>query len=486
MIFIAGGITALGQEPFSLPIFTIIGIGIGIYFFGKEQSFKRTFLAGLGFGSGYALVLMHWIVFPFFVEPEKTGWLAPFALIVMVLGFALFWGFAFGLPILIAGLHWVRFIVLAVSWTSIEIIREYIFTGFPWGLLGYIWGDTPIAQLASIVGVHGLSFFTLLAVILPFVIRRKWLGSGISIVFAVLLWLYGDHRLTNGNELSPTSSQIRIIQPNVPQNEKWNPLKLDLYLNHLIELSNSYPSENIDLVIWPETALTIFADEQDFYALSQWVEKKPLLLGYRRIVDGKMFNSMGYIATDGLVNEIYDKQYLVPFGEFIPLERLLKFLTFSPLVNQEIWDFSSGTTSQFMKIPEVGNLRALICYEAIFPHLVRTKERPEALIQITNDAWIGKNAGPKQHYVMAKFRSIELGLPLLRSSNPGISAVVDSYGNEVAIVPLNQSGFIDAKIPSSIAPTIYSNYGDWPLKIFLVLITAFLLVWRRSNSTLKF
>ena len=485
LIFIAGAVAACGQEPFAFPVLTIIGIAVSFYFYGLANSFKSGFLVGFIFGLGYGLVHFHWIVNPFWIEPEKTGWIAPFALITMVSGFALFWAVAFSLPFLFKTSHSIRYWLLAISWMSTEILREYIFTGFPWGLLGYIWIDTPVAQLASLIGVHGLSSLTVISIIIPFALRLKWLGFGISLILLGLAWGYGSIRLTNGNNLPLGDTTVRIIQPNVPQREKWDPLKFDLYLNHIVELSNSASNETIDLVIWPETALTIFADPQDYKNLSYWLESKPLVLGLRRIAIDKMYNSIGYISSDGVMQQVYDKQYLVPFGEFIPLESVLKFLTFSPLANNEIWDFSPGVGSQFINIPEFGLFRTLICYEAIFPHLVRTQERPIALLQITNDAWIGKFAGPLQHYAMARLRTIELGLPLLRSSNPGVSAFVDSYGQEIATVPLNQFGFIDSKMPLSLNPTVYSRAGDWPLIIFLLVSLILILVHikRQKHTT---
>ncbi len=476
LIFLAGGLTAIGQEPFNLPIFTVIGLAVVVYFFGWAQTVQKAFQVGFCFGLGYFLVLLNWIVQPFLVEASQTGWMAPFALVLLVAGISLFWALAFCFPYWIQASRLVRYIVLAGSWTGVEIIREHFLTGFPWGLLGYVWNDTPVAQAASLIGIHGLAALTLLIVILPIASKWAWPAIGISAFLFCLTWGYGVLRAPDTAELLSSGPTVRIVQPNVPQAEKWNPSKFDFYLDHLIELSNASSNEPVDLVIWPETALTIFPTEEDIKNLSLLLKGKPLVLGLRRIEDNKLYNSMGYIAANGTMGQVYDKRRLVPFGEFVPFEKVLKWLTLSPLASDEIWDFTPGDGSDFIDISGSGRFRALICYEAIFPHLVRTRERPRALLQITNDAWIGNLSGPRQHYIMAKFRAIELGLPLLRSSNPGVSAVVDGYGREVQSISLNRSGAIDSKVPEPLDPTLYSTVGDWPLLMTLLLGFGFLLV----------
>ncbi len=474
--FLAGLVASLGNAPITWSIFTLIGIGFAVYLFSKENSFYSSFKVGYFFGAGYFLVTLSWLIFPFLVEPDKTGWMAPFALVLTALGLSLFWGISFGIPNLWKNESKDKFLVLAVCWVAFELLREYLFTGFPWGLFAYTLDGTPIIQVTSLIGANGLTALIIFLAIIPFLWKHFGQGIGMTIVVLTIIWFWGWQRVPAETEYTSSGELIRIVQPNIPQRDKWDPILQSEFFNLLLDLSNSPSDNEIGLVIWPETAITVFVDEEDMAYISSKVNNTPLISGFRRFIENRMYNSLMVLNSNGTLHQVYDKQHLVPFGEFIPFEGILKWVMNSGLANDEIWDFSEGTGSRFLTLPVLGKVRALICYEAIFPHEVRTRERPDTLLQITNDAWIGNSWGPQQHFVIAKARSTELGLPLVRVSNNGVSAIVDGFGRSIEMLDTGTVGILDTQIPKSLPPTIYSKVGDWPLVIFLFLLGVCLLI----------
>ncbi len=472
----AGLLTSMGNAPVSWPALTLIGVGIVVYLFSKAKGVVPSFMVGVLFGTGYYLATLSWLVFPFLVEPAKNGWMAPFALIVTAVGLSLLWGLVFGVPALLKDELRYKYFFLGLSWIAVELLREHLFTGFPWGMFAYTLDGTPIIQITSIIGANGLTGLIIFLTILPFVWKNFGQGALISITVLVAIWFWGWQRVPPKMHFEPSGGIVRIIQPNIPQKDKWEPLKQSENFNLLLDLSNSAGKNNASLIIWPETAVTVFVDEKDMSNISARIGHRPLVAGYRRYNDNRMYNSLMSLDAKGSLEQIYDKQHLVPFGEFIPFEGFLKWILVSGLANDEIWDFSEGTGMSFLDLPVLGTVRALICYEAIFPHEVRTDRRPDILLQITNDAWIGNSWGPKQHFVMAKTRSTELGLPLVRVSNNGISAVIDGYGRIVSKLDVGTRGVLDSQIPASQPATFYSKAGDWPLRFLLFLSGAFLFI----------
>ena len=473
---LTGLLASLGNAPFSWPILTLFAVGLAVYLFARETSFRASFMVGYLFGVGYFIVTLSWLIFPFLVEPSETGWMAPIALLLTVLGVSLFWGISFGIPNLWQTNGRDRFLLLALVWIALELFREHLFTGFPWGLLAYTLDGTPVIQVTSLIGANGLTALLILLAIIPFIWSRLAYGVGISVGIFALIWFWGWQRLPITAEYTSSGEVVRIIQPNIPQRDKWDPILQGEFLTQLIGLSNQPNTNDPSLLIWPETAITPFVDEEDLAYISAKVDNVPLISGYRRIAANRMYNSLMVLDIDGDLRAVYDKQHLVPFGEFVPFESVLKWLLGTGLANNEIWDFSEGTGPGVLDLPVLGKTRVLICYEAIFPHEVRTGERPDALLQITNDAWIGNSWGPEQHFAIAKTRSTELGLPLVRVSNNGISAIVDGYGRPVQSLNVAARGVMDVQIPPSLPPTLYAKLGDWPLLIALFLLGVCLLI----------
>jgi apolipoprotein N-acyltransferase len=283
---------------------------------------------------------------------------------------------------------------------------------------------------------------------------------------------------------------VRIVQPNAPQSEKWLPEKARDFFDRSVALSEAAPENGgrrPDLIVWPETSIPVWLDEADVAIgmISRALPQTPVIAGLQRADRLRFFNT-AVVIDDGYVTDFYDKAQLVPFGEYLPFGGLLSKLGIYGLAANEGGGFSRGVGMRTLQVGDVGRAQILICYEGIFPHLAgATKERPAFFALITNDGWFGNWAGPRQHLVQAQFRSLEQGIPMLRSANTGISAIIDARGRVTAQLGMNQTGFIDAGMAAARKATLYARTRDWPIiGVFtLWLIGTSVLVWRRSSLT---
>jgi apolipoprotein N-acyltransferase len=264
-----------------------------------------------------------------------------------------------------------------------------------------------------------------------------------------------------------TDHTLRLIQPNAAQHEKWDPEKIPVFFDRQLALTAAPPTgAQPDLVIWSETAIP-WALDLAGTALEEIARaggQAPVALGVQRRTQTRYFNSMVVLAPGGGVAQTYDKHHLVPFGEYMPLGDMLANIGITALASRHGNGYSAGPGAKLLDMGKLGKALPLICYEAVFAHDVNAApERPAFLIQITNDAWFGKGAGPLQHLAQARMRAIEQGLPLARAANTGVSAMIDPQGRVTASLPLNTAGFLDATLPAALPPTLYSRTGDWPL-----------------------
>ncbi len=474
---LAGALAALGHAPFGLWPLALAGFAGLAYLQSMPLSRGRAALLGWAGGVAYFAVTLHWIVEPFLIDIARHGWMAPFALILLSGGLALFWAVA---GYIAAWIGRPRAIVWAVALAGAELARGYVLTGFPWALPAYIWTDTPTRTVASLVGPYGLSLLTLVLTALPFALpHRQLAGSGALILLASLV-------ATGWVGLSGTEAfrgTVRLVQPNVPQSEKWDPEKAYGFVERQIEYTAA-PKSGVDFVVWPETAIPYRLDDASplFPRIASASEGVPVAFGITRIEDGLFHNSLVTIDGTGQPDEIYDKVRLVPFGEYIPLGQLARLIGLQSFAARDGFGFSAGQAVRLIDTP-LGRALPLICYEAIFPQHPRgLVQRPDYLLQITNDAWFGTFSGPYQHLQQAQFRAIEQGLPLVRVANTGISAVIDPKGRIVQSLPLGVAGFIDVAMPRAVSPTLYSRTGDWPIGV-IVLVTLSALTLRRYRNT---
>lgn len=464
---------AFGQAPFSLWGISLLALAGLAMCLDSTHNIKQAALIGWAAGIGYFGLTLHWIVEPFMVDAARHGWMAPFALIAISGGLALFWALGFGLARWLGGARWSA-LALIVTLTFTELLRSYVFTGFPWGLIAYVWADASPMQIAGLVGPHGLGALTLLLTSGVYGITalprpRAILAAGVIVaLFAGLTMITRPGEITMGAEPGPV---VRVVQPNAPQHQKWDPDWMPVFFGRALEATAAPGSP--DLIIWPETSIPALLRNAEFRLaeMANAAQGTPIIAGIQRWGGTGYHNSLVLIGADGSVDQTYDKQNLVPFGEYIPFGDMAARLGIAAFAAQEGFGYAPGPGPQLLTLPgALGRALPLICYEAIFPQDVgAAPARPDWLLQITNDAWFGEFAGPQQHLAQAQFRAVEQGLPLIRAANTGISAVIDPQGRIQASLPMGQTGHIDTMLPPALPPTLYSRTNDAPIWVLLIL-----------------
>lgn len=469
LAIVAGLVLALGQAPYNFPYLAIIALPVLLWLLRKACCWKGGFFIGWGAGLGYFGLTLSWIVEPFLVDADRYGWMAPFALALMAGGIALFWGLGFALA-----QRWPSALVLAGFWTLAELLRAYIFTGFPWALMAYNWVETPIIQATSLIGVHGLGFLIVLS---GGLLLQKH-SAVLAVLIVASLTGYGYFRLQTPIEY--TGLTVRLIQPNAVQTQKWDPDFIPLFYQRQLSLSAKIGKP--DIVIWPEAAIAYLPDEQPFIRTQiTTAAQAPVILGARRRDAEGLYNSLFLLNRDSSIEAVYDKFHLVPFGEYMPLQGLAHQLGLKGLAEQMGASNRFGAGPKILQGEGVPPFLPLICYEAIFPQGV-AGDRPEWLVQITNDAWFGARSGPFQHLSQARVRAIEQGLPLARAANTGISAMIDPLGRITASMQLGIDGFLDSALPKSLPPTWLARTGQWLIIALILLSLAAGIAFNRWSS----
>lgn len=467
---LVGALGALGLAPFGLwPIALLALAALPALALAAARP-RAAALTGWAFATGWFANALVWIVDPFLVEPEVYGWMAPFALIFMAGGLALFWGLAFWVAFRLARQPGARVASLIVALSLAEFGRAYLLTGFPWAALAQIWVDTPVAQLLAWIGPHGLALLTLVAAFWPGFALVSDRGRLVS---AVPLGLIGGAALAFAQlpDGALTDHTVRVVQPNARQDQKWDPKWMPVFFRRQIEFTKAGPRP--DLVVWPESSVPVWLNEAGptFERIAEAARGADVVLGIQRYEGTRVYNSLVHLDGQGQLDGLYDKHHLVPFGEYMPLGDLADRFGLHGFAAQAGQGYSPGPGPALMGLGAFGPALPLICYEAVFPQDVNAAPaRPRFLLQITNDAWFGTWSGPYQHLAQARMRAIEQGLPMVRAANTGISAVIGPRGRILSSIPLGQAGYVDAKLPEPLPPTIYARSGDWP--VFLLLLLA--------------
>ncbi|NYI28015.1 apolipoprotein N-acyltransferase [Sulfitobacter geojensis] len=466
-----GAIAAFGQAPYDQPLILMAALVGALYFFSQAESPRQAAVFGWAFGTGYFAHALQWIVSPFMVDVARHGWMAPFALLFLAAGLALFWGLAFWLARRLSG-HSAWGLVL--TFPAVELVRAYIFTGFPWAMFSQSLVDSSGGQALSWIGPYALNL-VMIAVAVPLSQTvQTWVGRTLR-YGAILLGLGGVVLPVMAPDAVSGDGIIRLIQPNAAQRDKWDPAQIPVFFDRQLKYTSASPTDGRarpDLVLWSETAIPWVLDRAApaLDQIAQAGDTADVALGVQRRNPDQYFNSMVVLDSAGSVAQTYDKHHLVPFGEYMPFADLFARVGVFGLAQRALGGYASGLGPQLLEFGDLGRALPLICYEAVFAHDVNAApERPDFLIQITNDAWFGKAAGPRQHLAQARMRAIEQGLPLARAANTGISAMIDPYGRVLAALPLNEAGFIDANLPLPRKPTLYSRTGDLPFAVVLLL-----------------
>lgn len=473
---LAGAISTLAMPPLGLWPALFVGFPVLVLLIEGAGSTRRAFFAGWWWAYGHFVAGLYWIGIALMVDPERFAWLLPFTDLGLPIVFALFPAAAAALAYLIGRRGPALTLALAGCWVLGEYARGHVLTGFPWNPLAAIWIETPVmAQGAALAGSLGLGGVTALVAGLPALLLRP-AGPGRAAAFALGLGAvaaclaFGYARLPEGAApRHQPAVTLRLVQGNIDQQQKHSAAALIGNLNRHLDLSRRPTADGTPprIVIWPETALPYRLDIDP---------KLPALLGGLVPADGvaligavrveedpasglRAWNSLHAIAGDGTLIGTYDKHHLVPFGEYLPMRGLLGLIGLDKLAVGAV-DFSAGPGPVALHLPGLPTPLPLICYEAIFPEAAfAAGERPDWLVNVTNDAWFGTSSGPPQHLAQARLRAIEQGLPLARAANTGISALVDPYGRIEQALPLGVAGVIDGTLPAPLAPPPYARIG---------------------------
>ena len=476
-----GALLTLTTPPLGIfPLLFLIVPGFATLARSSPTRFKA-FATGWAFGSGYFIFGLYWVSAAMFVDIGEWAWAIPFSGILGPVVLALFYGV---IPLLAR--PFVRngaahALAIAAAWSLVEYARGHVLTGFPWILPGYAWDWVlPVMQTAAFTGVYGLTLLTLCWAVLPLFYRHDRLQH-IVILSLVCAVAAGGIRLSLHPTEQSGSHNVRIVQANIPlatkmnKDEDWRNFEKHLDLS----ATKTPGSENITFVVWPETSLqsdiSQFPDIAKLTAM-KLPPKATGLLGAMRVIengprDFVFYNSVTILDKKANVLGNYDKHHLVPFGEYIPFRDKLKLTPVSFAMDM-IGDFGRGPGPRTMYVNTLPPFSPLICYEANFPgEVVDQKDRPAWLVNVTNDGWYGKTAGPHQHFAMARMRAVEEGLPLARAANTGISAMIDPLGRVIAQQPLGTAGFIDSILPLPLPQTVYARFGDTIFFLLLALVT---------------
>jgi apolipoprotein N-acyltransferase len=474
--FLFGLGLALSLPPVSQPWLGCFCLSIGVIVDGVKprQSWRKSFVEGLVFGLGYFVFALHWIGFAFLVDAKDYLWMTPFAVGGLSGLMAVYWGLAFVVIEALVQRGWQRWLVWPCVMAVVEVLRGVLFTGFPWAAPGLIAdGLGGVLQAASLVGMQGLTLLVLLWGMAPgaiFLALRKqqgsvWLPVCVA-VSAVAVWGWGEFRLSNHAPDSKSGVVVRLVQPNIAQDDKWQNANGRAILDKLLAISAeaSGPLGQPQVIIWPESAVPFLLDEDPsaLAAISATLTGgQNLLTGAirRDVIDGdeRYYTSILGINRRGEVFSQYDKWRLVPGGEYLPLAWALEPLGFRKVVSLPE-SFTPGVGPQAVDVPGIGLAAMLVCYEAIFPdHIVPAGSRPRWIVNVTNDGWFGRSIGPYQHLAQVRMRAVEQGLPVARAANTGVSAMIDSLGRVVEQSELLVSGKIDARLPGALEPTLYAR-----------------------------
>ena len=494
----AGALAALAHPPFGL-MAGLLAYPILMLLSERSLKVRGAFWMGWLAGFAYFLISCWWVAEAFFVNPAQA-WMAPFAASLLPAGLGLFWGAATALYRRLRPRGVLRFLVFAALFSSLEWLRGHVLTGFPWNPAGATWiAGSAMSQFASVGGVYGLGLLTVVAVsslaILP---GREARGQRIGVALfgmgiLVGLFVFGTLRLAD-SRVEPSGTIVRLVQANIAQETKWTPEAYQSIVDRYVSLTAQGPSSDTarrpDIIVWPEGSLpasanTVFGvGSTDAVAISEALQPGQILLiglargepSARAGEPDLYYNSLFALVDEGgpglRIAGVYDKHRLVPFGEYLPLGGLMSAVGIRSLVHMPS-DFTAGPRPGPLVLPGRPRVQPLICYESLFPGFTPgAGQRPEWIVNVSNDAWFGATSGPLQHLNLASYRAIETGLAVARATPTGVSAMIDPWGRVVAGERLGsgEGGVIDASLPRPAPATPYGRFGDILFAVLLGLM----------------
>lgn len=496
--FLAGAVSAFAFEPTGWWPLLLVAFAVLCELLDQSDRLWRSVLIGFAFGFGQFVISLNWIATAFTFQaamPPALGWVA---VVLLSLYLAVY-------PALATGLAWrfgnsnrvVMILVLGGAWAITEWLRGTLFTGFPWNPAAAALAPTPIITLGALVGTYGLSAFVVLlsgAIWLEY--YKKWLPLVLIVGATLILWLLPSAPVPDD---PLTVMNIRVVQPNIGQADKWKPGFEAEAARRLAALSGN-PTDEPRLLLWPEAAVTQpLQDGRPAAAAPTQAERVSVakVLGPkdRLLTGGLAVNSADGATIDSATNSVfilgpggtilgrYDKAHLVPYGEYLPMRALLTSIGLSRLAPGDM-DFNAGPGPRTISLGDQwGKVGLQLCYEIIFSgRVIDQTNRPDFIFNPSNDAWFGA-WGPPQHLAMARLRAAEEGMPVVRATPTGISAVIDARGNVLNSIGRNKAGVIDAVIPPA-APgsTLFARFGNSiPILLGLLLIAGGIVLGRRRR-----
>ena len=496
--FVCGGVTAFALAPFYLfplafftfPVLVLLLDNIACETCLKQR-FKLAFFTSFSFAFGYFVFGLWWLSSAMLVDPVSFGWAIPLAIFGLPFYLALYWGFAGGIAIVFWREGLSRIFALALALGVAELLRSIMFTGFPWNAIGYTIMPTPLfMQSDAVVGLYAMNALVVLLYSLPATLFDKsgqWLALGIGLVLFCTHTGFGIVRLHNAPPIESYENAdrwVRLVQPSIKQDEKLdNEVRYRMFDAHM-QLSERPLADGAHepaYIVWPETAVPYilnYVPEAKMRIASllrpdQWaIVGAVRSSGLPNDENNKYFNTISVIDSNGVVLASSDKVHLVPFGEYLPFQQVFDRIGLHALAVMA-GGYSNSPIRRTVTLPDGFVYLPMICYEVIFPNGMGYEgDKPQAILNVTNDAWFGVTPGPYQHFDQARLRAVELGIPLIRAANNGLSAVVDPYGRIVSSLEQNAVGVIDAPIPAAVVP-IWNKGPNFvhAFVAFLVILT---------------
>ncbi|MAZ04022.1 MAG: apolipoprotein N-acyltransferase [Sneathiella sp.] len=502
LAFVLGLAVATALPPLNLIFLLPVSFTGLIWILSSVDNRKQAFLVGWWFAWGQFIAGLYWIGVAFTIDAQTHAVLLPLPVLVLPAFLAILSGLATLATHLTRTQSLARIFVFSGFWLLFEYVRGIIFTGFPWNLVGYSWSAfLPVLQSTAYFGIYGLTLFTVFFASLPALfgeVGTPKRTAGISLIacIGILLALYGvgAARLYNSSVTYFEDAPIRLVQPNIQQVDKWKPDLLLDHLQKLVALSLIEEGEKPRYLIWPETAVPYYLTTAPTLQkeLARIVPPGGALItgAPRRDPDKNQYwNSLQVLGEQGNILDIYDKQHLVPYGEYMPLRSVMVAMGLTDIIPalDKMSDFAMPDKSarKVVSVPGLPPARVMICYEIAFPWEVAPQTAFSWIINVTNDGWFGNTSGPYQHFAITQTRAVEQGVPVVRAANTGISAIIDPYGRVEQELALNDTGIIDGQLPLPLAErTIYSRYGEIiPVLVVLIFIlTGAFLAIRRSKT----
>lgn len=482
--FVTGLLSALTFAPFGIFPLLLLAFAILVLLIDgareRPRPIRNAAFAGWSIGFGQFLAGFYWVGYAFMVDPAAHGWQMPFAVLLLAGGLALYPALAAAIAARFWRLDASRVFVLAAAYAVAEWLRGHVFGGFPWNLPAYGWGWLPsVMQCASVIGSYGLSLLTILfgasLALLCDPRRRPFAMPAAMTLLFLLIALAGASRIALTTIADVPGVHLRIVQPNVPQAEKYKRQFVVRNWTSLVRLSVAKAKVQPTHIIWPEAAPPFLLAREpaaldDIALLTSG--NRVLITGAQRVdftAEGNplFHNSVYVFANGGKALDVYDKFHLVPFGEFVPFAQTLASLGISQLAGES--GFTPGDGPHTYAIPNAPPAGPLICYEVLFPGAIVESERPGWFVNVTDDSWFGPSTGPYQHLLTARMRAIEEGIPIVRDANTGISAIIDPLGRVTASLALGKQGVLDGLLPQALGPSLYARVGDWAFLVLLLL-----------------